>query len=100
MGIKQGITLIAGGGFHGKSTLLQALEAGVYNKVGWSWCVARLLHTVGSVVRCITRCCRLWKQEHSIRWAIFGDLVFGTAAAQCVIRVVLFERKLVDMEGA
>ncbi|WIA16375.1 hypothetical protein OEZ85_013071 [Tetradesmus obliquus] len=33
MGIKQGITLIAGGGFHGKSTLLQALEAGVYNKV-------------------------------------------------------------------
>jgi hypothetical protein len=34
MGIRQGITLIAGGGFHGKSTLLQALEAGVYNKVG------------------------------------------------------------------
>jgi hypothetical protein len=33
MGIKRGITLIAGGGFHGKSTLLQALEAGVYNKV-------------------------------------------------------------------
>lgn len=38
MGIKQGITLIAGGGFHGKSTLLQALEAGVYNKVGWRLC--------------------------------------------------------------
>lgn len=34
MGIRRGITLIAGGGFHGKSTLLQALEAGVYNKVG------------------------------------------------------------------
>ena len=33
MGIRRGITLIAGGGFHGKSTLLQALEAGVYNKV-------------------------------------------------------------------
>jgi len=31
LGIKSGITLIVGGGFHGKSTLLQALEAGVYN---------------------------------------------------------------------
>jgi predicted ATPase len=36
MGIRCGITLIAGGGFHGKSTLLQALEAGVYNKVVFS----------------------------------------------------------------
>ena len=33
MGIPQGITLIAGGGYHGKSTLLQALERGVYNHV-------------------------------------------------------------------
>lgn len=31
MGIPQGITLIVGGGFHGKSTLLRALERGVYN---------------------------------------------------------------------
>jgi predicted ABC-class ATPase len=38
MGIRRGITLIAGGGFHGKSTLLQALEAGVYNKVGGGQC--------------------------------------------------------------
>ena len=30
-GIPAGITLIVGGGFHGKSTLLNALEAGVYN---------------------------------------------------------------------
>lgn len=30
-GIAKGITLIVGGGFHGKSTLLNALEAGVYN---------------------------------------------------------------------
>jgi predicted ABC-class ATPase len=30
MGIPQGITLIVGGGYHGKSTLLQALERGVY----------------------------------------------------------------------
>lgn len=31
MGIPEGITLIAGGGFHGKSTLLNALELGIYN---------------------------------------------------------------------
>jgi len=31
MGIPQGVTLIVGGGFHGKSTLLNALERGVYN---------------------------------------------------------------------
>ncbi len=30
MGIPQGVTLIVGGGFHGKSTLLQALVRGVY----------------------------------------------------------------------
>lgn len=30
MGIKKGITLIVGGGYHGKSTLLKALELGVY----------------------------------------------------------------------
>ncbi len=30
MGIKKGITLITGGGFHGKSTLLKAIESGVY----------------------------------------------------------------------
>lgn len=33
MGIRKGITLIAGGGYHGKSTLLQALERGVYNHI-------------------------------------------------------------------
>lgn len=33
MGIRRGITLIAGGGYHGKSTLLKALEAGVYNHI-------------------------------------------------------------------
>lgn len=31
LGIPRGVTLVVGGGFHGKSTLLQALEAGVYN---------------------------------------------------------------------
>jgi Predicted ATPase of the ABC class len=33
MGIRKGVTLIVGGGYNGKSTLLQALEKGVYNKV-------------------------------------------------------------------
>lgn len=33
MGIPLGVTLIVGGGFHGKSTLLQALEMGVYNHI-------------------------------------------------------------------
>lgn len=31
MGIPTGITLIVGGGYHGKSTLLRAIELGVYN---------------------------------------------------------------------
>ncbi len=33
MGIPCGITLIVGGGFHGKSTLLKALERGVYDHI-------------------------------------------------------------------
>ncbi|MBF7082342.1 ABC-ATPase domain-containing protein [Desulfallas sp. Bu1-1] len=31
MGIPRGVTLIVGGGYHGKSTLLRAIERGVYN---------------------------------------------------------------------
>ncbi|MEA3226790.1 MAG: ABC-ATPase domain-containing protein, partial [Planctomycetota bacterium] len=31
LGIPRGVTLIVGGGFHGKSTILNALERGVYN---------------------------------------------------------------------
>ncbi|MFW6134507.1 MAG: ABC-ATPase domain-containing protein [Elusimicrobiota bacterium] len=33
MGIKKGITLIVGGGYHGKSTLLNALSRGIYNHI-------------------------------------------------------------------
>ena len=33
MGIAKGVTLIVGGGYHGKSTLLNALELGIYNHV-------------------------------------------------------------------
>ncbi|RMF87327.1 MAG: ATPase [Nitrospinota bacterium] len=42
MGIPEGITLIVGGGFHGKSTLLRAIERGVYNHIpgdGREWVV-------------------------------------------------------------
>lgn len=54
MGIKCGITLIAGGGFHGKSTLLQALEAGVYDKVSSARsCVSAVVSVV--VSSCLRR---------------------------------------------
>ncbi|MBE3574727.1 MAG: ABC-ATPase domain-containing protein [Firmicutes bacterium] len=33
LGIPRGVTLIVGGGYHGKSTLLAAVESGVYNHV-------------------------------------------------------------------
>lgn len=33
MGIPEGVTLIVGGGYHGKSTLLNALELGIYNHI-------------------------------------------------------------------
>jgi predicted ABC-class ATPase len=33
LGIPRGVTVIVGGGFHGKSTLLSAIELGVYNHI-------------------------------------------------------------------
>jgi len=33
MGIPSGVTIIVGGGYHGKSTLLKAIELGVYNHI-------------------------------------------------------------------
>ncbi len=33
MGIPKGITIVTGGGFHGKSTFLSAIEKGVYNHI-------------------------------------------------------------------
>lgn len=44
MGIPEGVTVIVGGGYHGKSTLLKALEQGVYNHIakdGREYVVAR-----------------------------------------------------------
>jgi predicted ABC-class ATPase len=43
MGIPKGITLIVGGGYHGKSTLLKAIESGIYNHIpgdGREYCVS------------------------------------------------------------
>lgn len=45
LGIPKGITLIVGGGFHGKSTLLKAIESGIYNHIpgdGREGCVSGL----------------------------------------------------------
>ncbi|MEZ9550424.1 ABC-ATPase domain-containing protein [Vibrio breoganii] len=42
LGIKKGITLIVGGGFHGKSTLLNAIEKSIYDHIpgdGREYCV-------------------------------------------------------------
>lgn len=33
LGIPEGVTLIVGGGYHGKSTLLKAIEQGIYNHI-------------------------------------------------------------------
>lgn len=33
LGIRAGVTLIVGGGYHGKSTLLRAIEQGIYNHI-------------------------------------------------------------------
>ncbi len=43
LAIHKGVTLIVGGGFHGKSTLLNALETGIYNHIqgdGREYCVS------------------------------------------------------------
>lgn len=42
MGIRKGISVIIGGGYHGKSTLLRAIEKGVYNHIpgdGREWVI-------------------------------------------------------------
>jgi len=49
MGIPKGVTLIVGGGYHGKSTLLRALELGVYNHIPGDG--RELVSTVESAVK-------------------------------------------------
>lgn len=44
LGVREGVTVIVGGGYHGKSTLLRAVERGVYPHVagdGREWVVTR-----------------------------------------------------------
>lgn len=44
MGIPEGVTVIVGGGYHGKSTLLRGLERGVYSHIagdGREWVITR-----------------------------------------------------------
>ncbi|NLO22443.1 MAG: ABC-ATPase domain-containing protein [Syntrophomonadaceae bacterium] len=43
MGVPKGVTLIVGGGYHGKSTLLKAIEKGAYNHIrgdGREWVIS------------------------------------------------------------
>jgi predicted ABC-class ATPase len=43
MGLPKGVSLIVGGGYHGKSTLLKAIEKGVYNHIrgdGREWVIS------------------------------------------------------------
>jgi predicted ABC-class ATPase len=43
LGIPEGVTLLVGGGYHGKSTLLQTLEKGIYNHIpgdGREFCIS------------------------------------------------------------
>ncbi len=49
MGIPRGVTLIVGGGYHGKSTLLRALERGVYDHIPGDG--RELVVTVASAVK-------------------------------------------------
>ncbi len=61
MGMPEGVTLIVGGGFHGKSTLLRALERGVYDHVpgdGREWAVTvdsalKIRAEDGRSIRCV-----------------------------------------------
>lgn len=84
MGIRKGVTLIVGGGFHGKTTLLKALEAGVYNKV----CTHRLgqlsncAHVLGRVLLSamkftVLHCSHMYR----IGWAfpVGNPVLFSTA---------------------
>ncbi len=61
MGVPEGITVITGGGYHGKTTLLRAIQEGVYNHVegdGREFVVTRrstvkIRSEDGRIVRCV-----------------------------------------------
>lgn len=50
MGIPRGVTLITGGGYHGKSTLLRAIERGIYNHIPGDG--REQVVTVGDAIKC------------------------------------------------
>jgi hypothetical protein len=63
------VTLIVGGGFHGKTTLLKAVECGIYNKVQTSW----VLVMGSAVVPCMAGAtgCGLWHlHQGAARWRL------------------------------
>jgi hypothetical protein len=68
MGIRKGVTLIVGGGFHGKTTLLKALEAGVYNKVRHNLMAKPGGRTSWQSLRAKPACSRPWRLVSMIRW--------------------------------
>jgi len=51
MGLRRGVSLIVGGGFHGKSTLLRAVERGVYNHRPGDGCELVISHACAVKVR-------------------------------------------------
>jgi predicted ABC-class ATPase len=60
MGIPKGITLITGGGYHGKSTLLEAIKVGIYNHIpgdGRELCIsnAKTVKIRAYSGRCVTK---------------------------------------------
>lgn len=74
MGIPEGVTLITGGGYHGKSTLLNALELGVYNHIPADG--REFVVTVGSGVKIRAEDGR--RVEKADISAFISNLPFGT----------------------
>ena len=83
MGIKRGVTVITGGGYSGKSTVLDAIAAGVYNHVlgdGRELCITD--DTAVSIAAEDGRCVRNLNISPFIKWLPNGDTSdFSTAHA-------------------
>jgi len=77
MGIPEGVTLVVGGGYHGKSTLLRAVECGIYNHIPGDG--RELVVTVPGAVKVRAEDGRrIEKVDIS---SFIGDLPFGTDTA-------------------
>jgi predicted ABC-class ATPase len=82
MGIKESITRITGGGYHGKSTLMQAILAGVYAHLPgdgreFVWFLMKMLFLSGL------------KKD-----AVFGTLISVLLSGTCrmVLKQIIFTR--------